>query len=112
MHDSHGMNSDYGTGQKTLRIYVIGFTLCIALTLIPFYVVITNKFSIQMTFVVIFIAALLQFLAQVIFFLRLNIRTTQAQLNVVSFVLTIGMVITVILGSLWIMWNLNYNMMH
>ena len=112
MHDSHGMEPDYGTGPKTLRIYIIGFVLCILLTLIPFYVVITNKFSILMTFVVIFISALLQFLAQVIFFLRLNVRTTQAQINVVSFVLTIGMVITVILGSLWIMWNLNYNMMH
>ena len=39
------IESDYGTGKKSLKIYLIGFFLCVVLTLIPFYAVMYETFT-------------------------------------------------------------------
>jgi cytochrome o ubiquinol oxidase operon protein cyoD len=110
---SHSLHEpDYGTGQKTLSIYVVGFLLCAVLTLIPFYAVIhpfTNKLS---TLGILLGSAVLQFLVQVLCFLRLNISTAQSKTNVLSFVFSIVVLVVIIGGSVWIMHSLNFFMMH
>ena len=111
MSDLHA-TPDYGTGQKTLKIYSVGIILCVILTLIPFGAVMYPDLSDAKTMAVIFASAALQFLTQVICFLRLNYTTEQARMNVMSFLFAILILFVVIVGSLWIMWNLNYRMMH
>ncbi len=111
MHNIDNM-PDYGIGKKKLGIYIIGVVLCILLTLIPFFTIMAQKFSVNITFAIIFIAAFFQFITQVFCFLRLNLKTKASQLNMMSFIIAIGMLMVIILGSLWIMWNLNYNMVH
>lgn len=103
---------DYGTGKKKLNIYIVGILLCIVLTLIPFWAVMTHKLSNASSFTVIFGAAILQFFTQVICFLRLNGKTAQSRINVMSFIFTIVVLVAIIGGSLWIMWALGYHMMH
>ena len=103
---------DYGTGKKTLGVYVFGVILCVILTLIPFGVVMENYGSHRFQYSVIAITAFLQFMVQVLCFLRLNGSTEQAKVNVAAFIFTIIVAVVVIIGSLWIMVNLNYNMMH
>lgn len=104
--------ADYGTGKKSLATYTFGVVLCIILTIIPFAVVMANSFSHSVTYTVLAISALAQFLVQVICFLRLNVATPQAKMNVMSFIFAIVVLGTIVGCSLWIMWHLNYNMMH
>ncbi len=109
---NHAVESDYGTGKKTLKMYLTGFFLCVILTLIPFYAVIYKSLSHTQIFVIIFASAIIQFFVQVICFLRLNLQTDQGKLNALSFIFTIVVLGIIIGGSLWIMFHLNYNMMH
>ena len=102
----------YGTGQKKLSLYLIGIVLCIILTLVPFITVMSHKLSHDVVLVIVYAAALGQFLVQVFFFLRLNTKTEQGVINVMSFLFSILILVVLIGGSLWIMWHLNYNMMH
>jgi len=103
---------DYGTGQKKLSIYIIGIILCSILTIIAFWAVMSGHFSKLATFVIIYSAACIQFLVQLVCFLRLNTQTPQGRTNVMSLVFTGVILVSIIVGSLWIMWNLDYNMMH
>ena len=112
MSDHHALEPDYGTGKKNLSIYVVGLVLCIILTLIPFSVVEYKLLSKGMTLLVLAVAAIAQFLVQVICFLRLSVATEQGKINVLSFIFSIVVVLVIVGGSIWIMVNLNYNMMH
>lgn len=108
---AHASEIDLGLGKKKLGIYSIGIVLCVILTLIPFYVVMHSTFSVRNNFFVIWGAAIVQFLVQVYCFVRLNTKTPQSKLNTMAFLFTIMILLVVIGGSLWIMWNLDYNMM-
>lgn len=108
----HEHEADFGTGEKKLGIYVLGFTLCSILTLIAFFTVMANTLPKWAAYSIIYPAALIQFLVQVICFLRLNTQTEQGRINVMSIIFTIIILGTIVVGSLWIMWSLQYNMMH
>lgn len=112
MSNSHVTEPDFGTGKKTLSVYLFGVVLCVILTLIPFGVVMYSVGSTEFKYWVLGISALAQFMVQVLCFLRLNGATPQAKINVAAFVFTIFVAIVVIGGSVWIMSHLNYNMMH
>lgn len=109
---SHEFEPDFGTGEKNLSVYVKGILACIVLTLIPFAVVHAGSLTPGATIAVIFSTATAQFLVQVVCFLRLNYTTEQAKMNTLSFIFTLVIMVIVVAGSLWIMYNLNYNMMH
>ncbi len=103
---------DYGTGQKKLSIYLFGVASCVILTVIAFGMVMAKQFTRMEIFTVIYSAAIVQFFVQVICFLRLNTQTPRAKVNVLSIVLTMVILLTIVVGTVWIMWNLNYYMMH
>lgn len=100
--------SDYGTGQKKLGMYLAGVISCIILTIIAFWAVMSERFSKWEILVIIFSAACVQFFVQVICFLRLTTATEQGKTNVMSFVFTGVILLCFVIGSLWIMNNLNY----
>jgi cytochrome o ubiquinol oxidase operon protein cyoD len=102
---------DYGTGKKTLGIYAGGLIACSILTLIAFGAVMANTFPRGQVFVIIYTAACLQFLVQLFCFLRLNTQTEQGKINILSLVFTGVILVSIIVGSLWIMWNCHYHMM-
>ena len=110
--DHAAAEPNYGTGKKDLRTYVIGLLWCVALTLIPFAAVMYRTFSFSLTMTILLISAVIQFFVQVVCFLRLNTQTEAGKYNVVTFVFTFLVVFILIGGSVWIMVNLNYNMMH
>jgi cytochrome o ubiquinol oxidase operon protein cyoD len=99
---------DYGTGQKKLGIYVSGIISCTILTLISFWAVMSGKLSKWEMFIVIFASACIQFLVQVVSFLRLNTQTEQGKTNVLALIFTGIILICIIIGSLWIMGNLSF----
>ncbi len=101
-----------GTSQKTLKAYLIGFSLSLILTFASFVVAgITGHrfFSDASTYVGLAVLAVSQLFVQVIFFLRIN-TSEQGRWNLMSFLFTILIIGVVVAGSLWIMYNLNYNM--
>jgi len=109
-HELH--QPDFGTGQKKLGIYVIGVVACTVLTLLSFWAVLSGIFERMDIIFIIFASAVLQFLVQLICFLRVNTQTEQSRINVMSLVFTGVILVTILAGSLWIMSNLNYYMMN
>lgn len=96
---------------KTLSSYMIGFIGSLLLTLLAFAVVGKHFFSTQIAALVLMALAVVQLFVQVTFFLRLN-TSAEGRWNLMPFIFTIFVVLVVVIGSLWIMFNLNYNMMH
>jgi cytochrome o ubiquinol oxidase operon protein cyoD len=103
---------DYGTGQKKLSIYLVGILGCAILTLVSFWIVMASHWSKWAIFTCIYSAACVQFFLQLICFIRINTETKQGKTNVMTLLFTGVVLLSIIAGSLWIMSNLNYNMMH
>ena len=100
-----------GLGRKTLPIYLLGFVLSLVLTVVAFLAVGQRWGEAVHLYVAVTVLALVQLFVQVVCFLRLNASPT-ARWNLVSFVFTVLVVVVLVGGSVWIMYNLNYNMMH
>lgn len=92
-----------------LRSYVAGFALSILLTAASFIVVSTHVVSSPGLLFIIVLLALTQLIVQLIFFLHLR-QESKPRWNLVMFLSTFGLVLILVIGSLWIMNHLNYNM--
>jgi len=100
-----------GNGHKTLTTYLVGFNASLFLTIIAFYLVFRHLLSDTHLYIAVVLLALAQLYVQVIFFLRVN-ASKESRMNLLSFLFTILIITVLVGGSLWIMYNLNYNMMH
>jgi len=101
----------YGTSRKTYQSYVIGLVLSIIFTLTAFTLVGYHLLPNQYLYISLAVLALMQLIAQVICFLRLT-ANAEGRWNTMPFLFTIVIVAVLAGGSLWIMYNLNYNMIH
>ncbi len=107
------------SGLKTLKSYCIGFLVSLLLTLIAFFVVWMHAeplykhhlFSDVGVIVTIMGLAVLQLFVQVTCFLRLN-ASREGRWELMPFLFAILILVVFVAGSLWIMYNLNYNMMN
>jgi cytochrome o ubiquinol oxidase subunit IV len=90
------------------RSYVIGFLLAIALTIVPFGLVMTHA-SLG-TPLIIAVFALAQICVHVVYFLHVN-RSEEQRWNLVALVFTAIVLCIILGGSIWIMHNLYINMM-
>lgn|SRR3990167_6568881 len=112
MSTSHGdIATKYGSGRKTLKSYLTGLILSLAFTLLAFLLVAKHALSVPHLYISLAVLAVLQLIAQVVCFLRMN-ASKEGQWNLMPFLFTIVIVLVLVVGSLWIMYNLNYNMMH
>ncbi len=93
----------------TTRSYIVGFVLSLLFTAIPYYLVVNKTVSGTALLATILGFALLQMAVQILFFLHLG-RGQKPLYNVVFFVATLGIILVVVLGSIFIMNNLHYNM--
>ncbi len=62
------------------------------------------------TLAVVVICAVVQVIVHLIYFLHLDSKS-EGGWNLVAIVFSAIIILIVVVGSLWIMWNLNYNMM-
>ena len=92
-----------------MRSYVTGFVLSVILTLIPYVIVVNHMFGKQGLVLAVILFGVTQLIAQVIFFLHLS-KKSKPQWNIIVFVFTVLIVAILVVGSLWVMYNLNYNM--
>ena len=108
MSDSH--TAPGGASHGSVKSYVIGLILSIVLTLVAFGVVMLGSFSTMTTVVTIIVMAVLQVLVQLIMFMHMNTKSDEGW-NLTSFVFTLVILGLIVGGSLWIMHNLQQNMM-
>jgi cytochrome o ubiquinol oxidase operon protein cyoD len=94
----------------TVMPYVIGFLSAITLTLLAYFIVTMELLSGNMAAWVIMGLAAVQLMVQLVFFLHLG-RDKKSRWNVASFYFMLIVLLIIVIGSLWIMENLNYNMM-
>ena len=94
----------------TVATYTIGFVLSLGLTLAA-YVTVVNHALAKSTIVAIVVGlALTQLFVQLLFFLHLG-REAKPRWRLIAFLFMLMVIGIVVLGSLWIMDNLNYHMM-
>lgn len=101
----HEIDVDTGASYGNYQSYVIGFASSIFLTLISFYLVATAALSPQALYVAIGGLAVMQLFVQAVFFLHLN-RHSNSAWNLLSFLFTLVMVTILVVGTMWIMYNL------
>ncbi len=104
-------NSALGFGKKSLTSYVAGFGLSFILTSIAFYCVAEKIFSATNLYIILTILAVAQLLVQSICFIRLNAKG-EGSWNLLSFLFSLLIISILVGGSLWIMYNLNFNMVN
>ncbi len=101
--------SQHATGRATYGSYATGFILSITLTLIPFAIVFNEWLRGWSLILCLMFFAVLQLMVQVQFFIHLG-HDPRPHWNKLVFVFMSLVLLIVVLGSLWIMKNLNYHM--
>ena len=106
---SHDHNSA-GASHGNTKQYTIGFILSVILTVIPFGMVMAVGFGRGIVMAVIAITAVAQVLVQLVYFLHMN-SSSEQRWNVIAFIYTVLCIAVLLVGSVWIMNYLHYNMM-
>ncbi len=99
-----------GHAHVTSSSNTTGFIISLLLTLVSFGMVASGNFSTSLTLSVIVTLAVLQIIAQMHFFLHLDTSTEQ-RWNVMSFIYTMVIIVFLVVGTLWIMYNTGIRMM-
>ncbi|HHF3089988.1 TPA: cytochrome o ubiquinol oxidase subunit IV [Vibrio alginolyticus] len=90
--------------------YVKGFIVSLILTVIPFYFVWTKSLPDTTTYAILFGCALVQIFVHFKYFLHMETKTSDGRWNLVSLMFTAIVVLILIAGSVWIIYNMNVNM--
>jgi len=96
--------------ERTIRPYLIGLGLAVILTAIPFALVATGALTRLTTLAIIAIAAVLQILVHLGFFLHIGFRSTPRE-NLIALAFAAVLIFFMVGGTLWIMFDLYYRMM-
>lgn len=98
------------------KSYLIGFLFSLLLTWLMFWPVYLHTQSGHLSFtheslmIYLVILAVCQLLAQLYFFLHLGEKGPDRGANLTVMLSTLGIIVILVAGSLWIMRHLNYNM--
>lgn len=95
--------------EGSYRSYTIGFVLSLVFTLIPFWLFQTHALSGSHLLIVAVGSALVQLFVQLVLFLHLNF-SSKSRTNLIVFIYAVVLVVSVVVGTLWIMANLKANM--
>jgi cytochrome o ubiquinol oxidase operon protein cyoD len=110
-HGTHGHTAEDGHDHGSYKSYIIGFVLSVILTAIPFYIVMSGGFENRsLTALVVIAFAVAQILVHMVYFLHMNGKSDEGW-TMMSMIFTVIVVVIMLAGSLWVMYNLNANMM-
>jgi cytochrome o ubiquinol oxidase operon protein cyoD len=98
------------SNQSRVTSYIVGFVSSIILTLVAYILVVNHVLSGIGLVAVIVGLAIIQLFVQLFFFLHLG-DEAKPRWNLMALLFAAMVVVIVVFGSLWIMNNLNYNMM-
>lgn len=91
------------------KSYVVGFILSVVITLMAYFFVTNHLWPKEALIYIVMGLAIVQLIVQLVFFLHLG---RGGGWKLATFFLAVLVVLIVVVGSLWIMNNLDYNMMH
>ncbi|WGS66209.1 cytochrome o ubiquinol oxidase subunit IV [Enterobacteriaceae bacterium ET-AT1-13] len=94
----------------SVKNYLFGFIISVILTTIPFILIKYEFLNIKINTFIIIIMAILQIITHFKFFLHLN-TSNQEKFNLITLIFTLIVILILIFGSIWIMFNLNKNML-
>lgn len=105
----------HGAHQGTFISYAVGFATSIALTLVAFGIVFAHTsgalaISGPTLAATLVLLAIIQLVVQLFTFLHLG-RESSPSWNLITFCYAAVLLLSLVLGTIWIMNNLNYNMM-
>jgi cytochrome o ubiquinol oxidase operon protein cyoD len=110
-HVPHGHAGAEEAGHGTLRGYVTGFLLSVLLTAGPFWLVMDHVVqSPTVTALAVMGAAVVQVVVHMVYFLHMNTKA-EGGWNMLALIFTLVLVGITLTGSLWVMHNLDANMM-
>lgn len=114
-HDTHTAHDhghdDHGSGHGTMGQLMIGFALAAILTIIPFGLVMGEVDMSRNALIGIIMAfAAVQIIVHLVFFLHLNTSSEEGNMFMAT-MLALIILFIVLAGSLWVMYNMNENMM-
>ena len=109
MAKEHLYDQDTGAAYGTYKTYIVGFLSSIIITITAFSLIGFKVFPPVGLYISVAVLAFIQFYVQLVFFLHLS-TDSKARWNMVSFVFTLIVVLILVIGTLWIMFNL-YSMM-
>ena len=104
----HHSTDNNGASHGSAKSYMIGFILSVILTVIPFWMVM--EASHQTILITVVAMAVIQIFVHLVYFLHMN-TSSEERWNLIALAFTALIIAIVVVGSLWIMYNLNINMM-
>ncbi|MDG0969334.1 MAG: cytochrome o ubiquinol oxidase subunit IV [Porticoccaceae bacterium] len=108
--NTNDTHSPGGAAAGSLSEYLLGLSLSVILTAVPFAVVMSGTLGETLSIILILLCAIGQVMVQLVFFLHMN-TSSQQMWNSVSGIFVVLLVVILIVGSLWIMQHLNHNML-
>lgn len=107
-HESH--HDDTRLGGLNTKTYLTGFVLALILTAIPFAAVAFGSFGTGTTLIIVAVAAVVQILVHLFFFLHLDFSEEHAW-NAGSGAFTVLILAVLVGGTLWLMYSLEMRTM-
>ncbi|MDO5641206.1 MAG: cytochrome o ubiquinol oxidase subunit IV [Paracoccus sp. (in: a-proteobacteria)] len=93
------------------RDYITGFVLSVILTVIPFALVMAGGFEAsRMTGFVVLACAILQMMVHMVYFLHMSPRAEGGWMAI-SLVFSLILIIIAVVGTIWVMYHMDANMM-
>jgi cytochrome o ubiquinol oxidase operon protein cyoD len=105
----HGPADHPGRAHGSLKGYLTGFGLSLALTAVPFWLVMTAPLPPQVTGLIVVGFAAAQIVVHMIYFLHMNGKA-EGGWTILAMIFTVIIVVITLSGSLWVMSHLNTNM--
>ena len=92
-----------------LKSYLTGLMLALILTAIPFALVATNSLPKSLTLIIVGVAAIVQILVHLRYFLHLDLKSTPRE-NLLAIAFAAILIFIMVGGSFWIMFDLHRRM--
>ena len=96
--------------RMAFQSYLAGFLLSVVFTLLPYFIVTRHSFGTESLLWGVTLFGIAQLFIQVVFFLHLH-KKSKPHWNIIVFVFALLIVAFLVVGSLWIMYHLDMNMM-
>ena len=111
-HDPHHADAHHGDGvpHGTMKDYVTGFLLSVVLTAVPFWLVMARPLDATATALIIVAFAVIQVVVHMVYFLHMTPKA-EGGWTMTALIFTVIVVVIMLAGTLWVMHNLNVNMM-
>ena len=94
----------------SLKSYIVGFILCLLLTSLSFYLVYVQFFSGKILIYTLIALAIIQATVQLLLFLHVG-QEAKPHWETIAFCLMVMFLLIIVIGSLWVMNDLNERVM-